>query len=193
MTSTDIDGIVDEYLHRLDAALSGLPVARRVQLVSEIAEHLDEARSELATQTEVTVRQLLDRVGLPEDIAAEAMADEQPPDRRRPVRRMGTVLAVVAVVLALGIGLTFALAGRENRTTTTTIRVPTTVLRQVVVPNVLGFREDDAATLMKNAGLTVVITVVSDAGFSPGVVVSQRPIPNSKVPRGSTVMVEVAS
>ena len=60
MTRTDIDSIVDEYLHRLDAALVPLSAPRRQQLITEITEHLDEARSQMSTQTEAAVRELLD-------------------------------------------------------------------------------------------------------------------------------------
>ena len=52
MTSTGVDGLIDSYLRSLDDALSGLPPARRQRLVSEIAEHLDEARSQLPDQSE---------------------------------------------------------------------------------------------------------------------------------------------
>jgi hypothetical protein len=191
MTSTDLDSIVDDYLHRLDTALKAFPSARRQQLVSEIAEHLEEARSELSTQTEVTVRQLLDRVGLPEDIAAEALADEQRPDARRPSRRMGIVLAVVAAVLGLCIGLTFALAGGENRTTTTTTRVPTTTVRLVVIPDVVGQTVDQAGTTLISHGLQLLGRVVSGPESLSGIVVSQSPAAGSKVPRGSLVTLEV--
>ena len=76
MTTADIDQIIADYLHRLDVALSRLPESRRRQLVTEIDEHIKEARAELSDQSEASIRELLDRVGQPDDIAAEAGAPQ---------------------------------------------------------------------------------------------------------------------
>lgn len=70
MNSTD--QLVASYLKRLDKELGDLPRARRRELVEEISEHIDEARSGLDGQSEAEVRNLLDRLGDPADIAAEA-------------------------------------------------------------------------------------------------------------------------
>jgi hypothetical protein len=66
------DDIVERYLFQLDAALGSLPEVRRRQIVEEIADHISEGRSGLEIQDEVGLRALLDRVGDPELIAAEA-------------------------------------------------------------------------------------------------------------------------
>jgi uncharacterized membrane protein len=70
--SAHTDDLVDEYLRRLDAELRDLPRARRRELVQEISEHIAEARSALATEGEADVRNVIDRLGEPADIAAEA-------------------------------------------------------------------------------------------------------------------------
>jgi uncharacterized membrane protein len=106
MTRTDIDSIVDEYLHRLDAELVPLSAPRRQQLITEITEHLDEARSQMSTQTGAAVRELLDRVGQPEEIAAETLADK--PERDRTSRR-SLVLGLVGLAVLLAVGLTLGL------------------------------------------------------------------------------------
>ena len=80
MTTTAVDGLVDEYLRNLEAALGQVPEPRRGQLVSEINEHIEQARAQLPEETETSVLNLLDRLGRPEDIAAEALADEPPAD-----------------------------------------------------------------------------------------------------------------
>jgi hypothetical protein len=195
MTRTDLDGLIDNYLRRLDAALSRLPVIRRVQLVSEIAEHLDEARSELANQTEIEVRQLLDRVGRPEDIAAEALADEPEVNRRRPSRIWAVVLTGVALLLALGIGLTVLFAGQGQSTTKAPPNPPTfSTTVTITVPNLLGHTPDQAGNTLRSNSLEFVIIVVPDrAPYPPGVVVSQAPAANSKVARGSTVTLGVTA
>jgi hypothetical protein len=59
---------VERYLKRLDAELRDLPRARRREIVDEISEHIAEA----GAQSEVEVLTLLDRLGDPADIAADA-------------------------------------------------------------------------------------------------------------------------
>jgi hypothetical protein len=71
MNST-ADKLVDDYLKRLRKELAGLPGERRRELEQEISEHIAEARASLSAQNEAEIRTLLDRIGDPADIAAEA-------------------------------------------------------------------------------------------------------------------------
>lgn len=71
MNST-ADQLVRDYLKRLDAELADLPRARRRELVQEISGHISETRADLPSETEAEIRTLLDRIGEPADIAAEA-------------------------------------------------------------------------------------------------------------------------
>ena len=66
------DALVEDYLRRLDAAASTLPADRRAELVSEIRDHLQEGRRTSGADDEVSVRNLLERLGAPEAIVAEA-------------------------------------------------------------------------------------------------------------------------
>jgi hypothetical protein len=72
MTATHADQIIDGYLKRLDGELSNLPARRRKELTSQIAEHIAQARSELTEETDADLLTILDRVGEPDEIAAEA-------------------------------------------------------------------------------------------------------------------------
>jgi uncharacterized membrane protein len=65
-------GTVDRYLHDLDQELRDLPPARRRELLEEIREHIDSALSESPQGGEADVRNVLDRLGEPSDIAEEA-------------------------------------------------------------------------------------------------------------------------
>jgi len=67
-----VDKLVSDYLRRLNGELRGLPRARRRELVDEISEHIAEARAGLESENEAAIRTLLDRLGDPEEIAAEA-------------------------------------------------------------------------------------------------------------------------
>jgi hypothetical protein len=64
--------LVADYLNRLNAELRGLSRARRRELVEEIAEHIADARAGLEDESEAEIRTLLDRLGDPVEIAAEA-------------------------------------------------------------------------------------------------------------------------
>jgi uncharacterized membrane protein len=66
------DELVANYLESLEEELSDLPRPRRRELVQEISEHIDEARPGLTAQSEAEIRTVLDRLGNPADIAAEA-------------------------------------------------------------------------------------------------------------------------
>ena len=63
---------VDVYLDRLDKELADLPLDRRRELIDEIRGHIAEALLSVADPTEADVRNVLDRLGDPADIAAEA-------------------------------------------------------------------------------------------------------------------------
>jgi hypothetical protein len=61
-----------EYLHELDQELRDLPRSRRQELVGEIHEHIDSALADAPARDEAEVRNVLDRLGDPSDIAEEA-------------------------------------------------------------------------------------------------------------------------
>jgi hypothetical protein len=65
---------VDAYLERLRRSLAGLPEDRRAEIVAEIEGHISEALAERPDATDAVVRSVLERVGDPADIAAEARA-----------------------------------------------------------------------------------------------------------------------
>jgi len=74
--------LVRDYLGRLHAAGWGLEPARRDELVAEVGEHIDEAmRGERAAGNhgEVVVRNILERLGPPEEIV-RAETEGQPYD-----------------------------------------------------------------------------------------------------------------
>jgi hypothetical protein len=66
------DDHVDAYLSRLEDELTGLPRRRRRELVDEIRTHIEEARAELSPDDEAGLLTVLQRLGDPAEIAAEA-------------------------------------------------------------------------------------------------------------------------
>jgi hypothetical protein len=68
------DELINDYLKRLDRELGELPRARRKEIVDEIAAHIAEATPGPEAPSETDVLNLLDRLGEPSEIAAEARA-----------------------------------------------------------------------------------------------------------------------
>ncbi|MGH3207056.1 MAG: HAAS signaling domain-containing protein [Trebonia sp.] len=105
----DTESVLRAYFKELDAALSALPRAKRRQLAAEIRGHVDAALAEQPPGSPADLRNLLDRVGQPEDIAAAALAEE--PDRTRPpLRTWQRVLLVGGAVVLVGAGTGVGLA-----------------------------------------------------------------------------------
>jgi hypothetical protein len=77
----EADKLVRRYLAQLDAALRGVDASRREEILAEVHGHIDEGRTGLDPGDAASVRTLLDRVGDPAAIAAEAGAP--PPGSRR--------------------------------------------------------------------------------------------------------------
>jgi uncharacterized membrane protein len=76
----DPDALVQEYLGRMKVASGRLAVDRRTELIDEVGEHIAAALAEADRRDEATVRNILDRLGQPEDIiAAEVDPDEKTP------------------------------------------------------------------------------------------------------------------
>ncbi len=84
--------LVREYLGRLEAAAWPLPADRRSELVGEVHEHIESALSDAGRRDEVTIRNILERLGPPEEIVA-AEAEPGPRGSReratRPVAAAG--------------------------------------------------------------------------------------------------------
>jgi hypothetical protein len=75
------DKLVQRYLAQLDGALQGVDASRREEILADVHAHIDEGRTALDPDDAASVRTLLDRVGDPAAIAAEAGA--LPPGSRR--------------------------------------------------------------------------------------------------------------
>jgi len=106
--------LVSDYLERLRAAGSSLPSTRREELVAEVREHIEDAtraEREAGNTGAAGVRNVLERLGPPEDIAREALEQEPaanvhqpPPPQNTNLRDISTVLLLMFGGLLLGIG-----------------------------------------------------------------------------------------
>jgi len=111
--SSTADTLVNDYLDQLEAELADFSSARRRELVQEIAEHIAEARTSLEVESEAEIRNLLDRLGDPAEIAAEARGPEQPaePAPTVVVERRTSGLDIAALALLLVGGLVLPVVG----------------------------------------------------------------------------------
>jgi uncharacterized membrane protein len=102
--TTKVDSLVDRYLKDLEAELADLPATRRRELLDEVGEHIGAARAALDTETEAAVRTVLERLGDPADIAAEARERSGLPAEptRRPTSRLEVIGLVLLVIPFLG-------------------------------------------------------------------------------------------
>jgi hypothetical protein len=102
--TTKVDSLVDRYLRDLEAELWDLPPNRRRELLDEVGEHIGAARAALDVETEAAVRTVLERLGDPADIAAEARerfgVPAAPPGHGRPW--LEVIALVVLVIPFLG-------------------------------------------------------------------------------------------
>ena len=69
----DPEAEIRDYLDALDVAAAPLDLERRAELVAEIREHIDLALGEAGGRDEATVRDVLSRLGSPEEIVTAEM------------------------------------------------------------------------------------------------------------------------
>jgi uncharacterized membrane protein len=72
--TVDSRAILDEYLGALEDELRSLSPSDRAEIILEVREHYEEARRELPDPTEADLRNIVERLGSPAEIAAEAGA-----------------------------------------------------------------------------------------------------------------------
>src|SRR4051794_14843544 len=91
MTTMRRDPLVDDYLDRLEAAAAHLPRERRKELIAEIGEHVPAGRAE-AGDDETAVRNVLERLGSPEEIAAAAGTPPLVRPQRGPLETIAVIV-----------------------------------------------------------------------------------------------------
>ena len=98
----DTDALVRDYLGRLQVAATSLPAPRREELTGEVRDHIAAAIAQAGRSDEVTVRNILERLGAPEDIVASEVTLPVTPDRPG-TPRTGIGAVEVASLLMLGL------------------------------------------------------------------------------------------
>ena len=96
MSAPHADQLIDGYLARLTAAAADFPGAAREELLLDMRSHIAEARAREAEETDATILNILDRLGEPAVVVAEAR--ERLGLSSQPVSRRGLV-EIAAIVL----------------------------------------------------------------------------------------------
>jgi uncharacterized membrane protein len=103
MTAPHADQLIDGYLARLRVAATNLPSNVRDELIEDMRSHIAEARTREPLETDATILNILDRLGEPDAVVAEAgrrpdvFGSSQPTGRPEPYRP--GILEIAAVVL----------------------------------------------------------------------------------------------
>ncbi|MEQ4300889.1 hypothetical protein ABNF97_05760 [Plantactinospora sp. B6F1] len=102
MKPTTPDALVERYLRQLRAELAPLPADRRQEVLDQIGEHIAVRRAEPDGQTVAEVRAMLDRLGDPVTLGADARERfGVPPRRRGPVETLVLACAATGPFLVL--------------------------------------------------------------------------------------------
>jgi uncharacterized membrane protein len=126
-----LDGLVVSYLDAVGQALTGLPEDRREELLADLRDHIAAERAALDSPSEAAVRAILDRLGDPATLAAEArLADDGPATpspvaapagqsgrrRLRPSTWIMVAIGLILIIFALfGVAVTRSGVGRSGQ------------------------------------------------------------------------------
>jgi hypothetical protein len=111
MTTMQSDPLVDDYLRRLEDAAAHLQRSRRAELVAEIREHIEAALRQEDVANEVAVRNVLERLGPPEEIvdAAEPAPAPTPAPKHPVALEIIALLALLVPVIGWLVGMVLVL------------------------------------------------------------------------------------
>ena len=103
--STTPDKLVERYLKHLEVELDDLPRDRRREIVDDIAGHIAEVRAGLQHETEADVRNILEGLGDPAEIAADARErfDVQPAPTGPPYKPGWIEIGALVLLLVGGL------------------------------------------------------------------------------------------
>jgi hypothetical protein len=112
MDTMETDRLIDDYLRRLEHAAAHMQRARRTELVAEIRGHIETALGQEQAAGEAAVRNVLDRLGPPEEIVEAAEPPPPPGDRRAGVLEILALLALIVPLIGWLIGTVLVFASR---------------------------------------------------------------------------------
>jgi uncharacterized membrane protein len=112
MHTMETDRLVDDYLRRLERAAAHMQRARRAELVAEIRGHIETALRQEQAAGEAAVRNVLDRLGPPEDIVEAAEPPSPDADQRAGKLEITALVALIVPFIGWLIGAVLVFASR---------------------------------------------------------------------------------
>ena len=156
----DSEQLLQEYFNELEAALEVLPKDRSDQLIEEISEHVSNAIALQRPSSAWELRELLQRVGSPKQIAVAALEEEGP---HRPRRRGALSLAVAGSILLAGMGLTIGLLVSDVPPARSSFGARATTTKEPAKPLTIS----TTTTLPPSSTTTTTTTTTSPSAGSP--------------------------
>lgn len=187
----ELDGMVNEYLRDLENALAMLEPSHRAQLVQEIRQHIADLRSLQQVRNSSEMKNLLDQVGSPSDIAAAAEDGDGGSGLKS--RRYGKVAfaaigaaGIVALVLFLTLGSTTPQAPPAKNH-------PAQTTATFTMPSVIDMSQPQAVAALEAAGFrSPQIRNIASPSIPPGLVVTQSPRAGARVQGRSRVALSIS-
>jgi uncharacterized membrane protein len=168
MTSTD--DLVADYLRKLEQASADLPAAERDELLDQIRGHLADAQADQRAADPVFIRQVLDDLGSPQEVAAAAR--EQAPgsgSSASSITRENVAVVLLTVGWLLGgvgwvVGL--VLAWSSSRWSTAEKWIATVLVGPLALGLVIShdLMAHDALATAASDGLAVIALLAGLAG-----------------------------
>jgi hypothetical protein len=112
MHTMETDRLIDDYLRRLGQAAAHMQRARRAELVAEIRGHIETALRQEQAAGEAAVRNVLDRLGTPEEIVEAAEPPSPPGDRQAGVLEIVALIALIVPFIGWLVGTVLVFASR---------------------------------------------------------------------------------
>jgi hypothetical protein len=190
---SELDGMVDKYLRELEHALATLQPNHRAQLVQEIGQHVAELRSEQLVQNPSEMKNLLDRVGDPGDIAAAALEDEDGEQKSKSQVTGKTVLVAAGVAILVALVLFVTLGSSKHHVPTAKGRGAAEAAMKYM-PNIIGMSQAQAEVTLEAAGFSLPETHgVPSLQVALGMVIAQSPRAGPRVKVKSKVSLSISS
>jgi hypothetical protein len=112
MDIMETDRLINDYLRRLEHAAAHMERDRRAELVAEIRGHIDTALRQEEAAGEADVRNVLDRLGPPEDIVEAAQPHTQDADHRPGKLEIAALIALIVPFIGWLVGAVLVSASR---------------------------------------------------------------------------------
>jgi HAAS domain-containing protein len=105
MSAPHAESMIQGYLARLLAAAADLPAAARDELVDDVRSHITEARAREAEETDSSILNILDRLGEPNAVIAEARERLGVKPSRLYQPGLLEIAAIILLILAWPVGV----------------------------------------------------------------------------------------